>query len=294
MRISVVIPAYNAASFLPRCLKSVFAQTLKPAEVIVVDDGSTDDSAVLAANLGATVINRPNRGPAAARNAGIQNASSDWIGLLDADDMWAPDKLERQAACVLPDTVLAYTGIRFFDDNGVRGEFDAVDPLSVRKMLRYYNSIPNSSVLVSRKAILQEGGFREDIRNGEDWEMWFRLQRLGQFAAVSEPLLDYYVYPHSLSANPEKMMEGLNQFIETTLLSDLRGLDRWVWRRRIRATQLSCSGLIARDNGLNSEVRYMLQSLRTWPSPLWEPRRYPLFAVSLRNRLRHPKQVQSA
>jgi glycosyltransferase involved in cell wall biosynthesis len=142
-----------------------------------VDDGSTDDSATLAAELGATVISRPSRGPAAARNAGIEAASREWIGLLDADDMWAPDKLERQAACVLPETVLVYTGAKFFDDNGVRGVFPAADPLSAKKMLRYFNPIPNSSVLVSRKAVMQEDEFREDVRNGEDWEMWFRLQR---------------------------------------------------------------------------------------------------------------------
>ena len=120
VRISVVIPAYNAARFLPRCLASVFAQTLKPDEVIVVDDGSTDDTAALAAALGARVISRPNGGLSAARNTGIQNASSEWIALLDADDLWAPEKLERQVACIRPETVLVYTGIRFFDDHGSR------------------------------------------------------------------------------------------------------------------------------------------------------------------------------
>ena len=134
--ISVVIPAYNAAHFLPRCLKSVFAQTLKPAEVIVVDDGSTDDTAAVAAALGARVIGRQNGGISAARNTGIQNASGQWIALLDADDLWAPEKLERQVACIRPETVLVYTGIRFFDDNGVRGVKPAPDPASARKMLR--------------------------------------------------------------------------------------------------------------------------------------------------------------
>lgn len=179
MKISVVIPAYNAARFMPRCLKSVFAQTLKPVEVIVVDDGSTDNTAALAAELGARVISRRNSGPSAAKNAGIQNASSEWIALLDADDMWTPDKLVRQAACVRPETVLVYTGVRSFDDNGVREGQLAIDANSASKMLRYANPIPNSSVLVSREAVTQAGGFREDIHHGEDWEMWFRLQRLG-------------------------------------------------------------------------------------------------------------------
>jgi glycosyltransferase involved in cell wall biosynthesis len=284
IRITVVIPAYNAARFLPRCLKSVFAQTLKPEEVIVVDDGSTDNTAALAAELGARVISRPNGGPSAAKNAGIQSASSEWIALLDADDMWAPEKLERQVACIQSDIVLVYTGIRIFDDNGVRGESRGIDATSAKMMLRYRNPIPNSSVLVRRRAITQSGGFREDISNGEDWEMWFRLQRLGQFEALPDPLTDYYVYPNSLSANPQTMIKGLDQFIDTTLLANLRGIDRWAWRRRIRAVQLCSAGLIARDNKLEGELLYMFKSLCSWPSPFWLPSRFAMIAVSARNK----------
>lgn len=285
-RISVVIPAYNAAAFLPRCLESVFAQTLKPKEVIVVDDGSTDNTAALAAGLGARVISRRNGGISAARNTGIQNASSEWIALLDADDLWAPTKLERQVACIRPETVLVYTGVRLFDDSGVRCERPAVDAILARKMLRYRNSITPSAVLARRDMLLRGGGFREDIRACEDWELWVRLLRLGQFEAVADPLTNYYVYPGSISANPDVMIEGLDRFIDTTLVADLRGFDRWAWRRRIRATQLASAGLIARDNGLKSELRYMFKSLCAWPSPWWEPRRFAMFAASARNRLR--------
>jgi len=289
VKISVVIPAYNAACFLPRCLKSIFAQTLKPVEVIVVDDGSTDNTAEIAAAMGARVINRTNGGLSAARNTGIQSASSEWIALLDADDLWAPDKLERQATCVGPDTVLVYTGIRYFDDNGVHEERPAIDPVTARKMLRYCNPITPSSALVRRDAVIKDGGFREDIRACEDWEMWFRLQRLGKFEAVSDPLTDYYIYPKSLSSNPGKMLQALDRFIDSTLLTDLRGVDRWAWRHRIRAVQLCSAGLIARENGLDSEACYMFQSLRTWPSPFWKPRRFAMWAVSARSRFRRHK-----
>jgi glycosyltransferase involved in cell wall biosynthesis len=285
MKISVVIPAFNAALFLPRCLQSVFSQTLRPAEVIVVNDGSTDDTAEVAVALGARVVSRPNGGLSAARNTGIQNASGDWIALLDADDMWAPDKLRRQADCIRAETVLVYTGIRIFDDNGVREERPATNAVSARKILRYSNPITPSTALVRRDVVSRDGGFREDIRACEDWEMWVRLQRLGQFEAISDPLTDYYVYPNSLSANPAKMLEALDRIIETTLLADLRGLPRWLWRHRIRATQLCSAGLIARDNGLDTEAHYMFRSLRTWPSPFWEPRRFAMFAVSEKSKL---------
>jgi glycosyltransferase involved in cell wall biosynthesis len=284
IKISVVIPAYNAARFLPLCLPSVFAQTYKPEEVIVVDDGSTDNTAEVAAELGARVIRRENGGISAARNTGIQNASCEWIALLDADDSWAPEKLERQAACIQPDTILVYTGVRFFDDNGSRGEHLAIDPARASKMMRYRNPIAQSTVLVKREAILRAGGFRDNIRACEDWELWVRLQRLGKFEAVADPLINYYVYPGSLSANPEIMLSGLEQILDTTLVADLHGFDRWAWRQRIRAAQLCSAGLIARENKLNSEFYYMFRSLCAWPSPLWQPQRFAVFAVSAKRR----------
>lgn len=138
---------------------------------------------------------------------------------------------------------------------------------------------------------MQGGGFREDVRGVEDWDMWFRLQALGQFEAVADPLTDYYVHPNSLSANPDRMLQALDQIIDTTLLAGLRGFDRWAWRRRIRATQLCSAGLIARDNGVEGEVHYILRSLCTWPSLLWEPRRFAMLAVSVRNKFSRRKQV---
>ena len=217
MKISVVIPAYNAAHFLPRCLKSVFAQTFRPAEVIVVDDGSTDDGANVAKKLGARVVSRPNGGLSAARNTGVQSSSSEWVALLDADDMWSPEKLGAQADRVQQDTVLVYTGIRIFGDDGVRGTSLAVDPAKVRKMLRYRNPITPSSVMAKREALARNGGFREDIRACEDWEMWMRLQRVGGFAAVSDALTDYYVYPSSMSTDPKRMLIAMEQILPTKI-----------------------------------------------------------------------------
>jgi hypothetical protein len=122
--------------------------------------------------------------------------------------------------------------------------------------------------------------------------MWVRLQRLGQFVAVTNPLTDYYVYPESLSADPRRMLQALDQIIDTTLLTGLQGVDRWAWKHRIRAVQLCSAGLIARDNRLKGELHYLFRSLCAWPSPLWEPRRYVMFAVSARNRASRVEGLQ--
>lgn len=284
LTISVIIPAYNAAHFLPRSLGSVFAQTLPPHEVIVVDDGSTDATAQIAEQLGAKVISRPNGGLAAARNTGIKAASGDWIALLDADDSWSPEKLELQAAAIQPGTVLVYTGIRFFDDRGTRSIKPGMDPSVALKRLRFQNPIP-VTYLVRKDALLNGGGYREDVRACEDWEMLVRLSRLGAFRCIPEPLMHCYLHSDSLSANPETMLCALEKIIDTTLLNDLSGIRRWIWRRRIWAQQLRSAALIARDNKRKGELRYALRSLLSWPSPFWESQRFAVFLVSLKNQL---------
>lgn len=286
MSISVVIPAYNSERFIRRCLASVFAQTLKPDEVIVVDDGSTDNTSDRAEELGASVIRCINGGPSAARNRGIEKATSEWIALLDADDSWSPEKLERQIACARSETVLVYTGIHIFDERGVREERLATDVASAKKMLRYCNPIVPSSALLRRSAVVRAGGFREDSCGCEDWDMWVRLQDWGTFAALPDALTNYYLHPDSISTNPNTMLRGLEEIIDTTLVADLHGLNRWAWKQRIRATQLASAGLIARVNESEDEMMLMVRSLCTWPSPFWQPKRIAALAVSAKNRLR--------
>ncbi|MGB0064626.1 MAG: glycosyltransferase family A protein [Terracidiphilus sp.] len=281
--ISVVIPAYNAAHFLPRSLASVFAQTLPPTEVIVVDDGSSDNSAQVAEQLGAKVIRRPNGGQASARNAGIEAARGEWIALLDADDWWEPKKLARQTAAIRPGAVLVYTGAKQFDDSGVRAVHRAIDPSVAKKMLRYSNPITASSVLVRRQAVLDLGGFNVAAPPCEDWELWARLLPIGQFVAVEDPLTQYWLSPQSSSASPERMLAATSRIMEETLLNGLKGIPRFAWRRRIWAAQLLSAALIARDNRLKGEFGYAVRSLLAWPSPFFRRQRFAVFAVSLRN-----------
>lgn len=116
--VSVVIPAYNAELWLAESIDSVLGQTVAPAEVIVVDDGSTDTTARIAESYGAavTLLRQDNAGPGIAANAGIAAASSEFIGFNDADDVWLPQKLERQLAifAVKPETDIVGGGIRRF------------------------------------------------------------------------------------------------------------------------------------------------------------------------------------
>ena len=100
--ISVVIPAYNSAVFLPDCINSIRQQSVPLHEIIVVDDGSSDNTGAVVKTLGGNIIyiKQENQGPAAARNHGIQQATGDWIAFLDADDQWIPNKIELQLNCL--------------------------------------------------------------------------------------------------------------------------------------------------------------------------------------------------
>src|SRR5262245_20179101 len=116
--VSVVIPCYNAGRFLKETLESILAQTRPALEVIVVDDGSTDDSAAVAGAFGppVRVLRQSNQGESVARNRGLDEARGDWVAFLDADDVWAPDKLERQLAAVegSPGVACCHTGFYLF------------------------------------------------------------------------------------------------------------------------------------------------------------------------------------
>src|SRR3989338_5449563 len=118
-RVSVIIPAYNAASFVGEAIESVLTQTVRPAEIIVVNDGSTDETeqALRPYRAALTYIAQPNRGVPAARNSGIQVATGDVLAFLDADDTWSADKLARQVEFLRrhPDVALHFTDFEVFN-----------------------------------------------------------------------------------------------------------------------------------------------------------------------------------
>lgn len=214
VRVSVVIPAYNAAAFLDATLRSVINQSAAPAEIIVVDDGSTDDTAAIAGAFGARVIPTalPRSGPAAARNTGTHAASGEYIAYLDADDVWAPQKLacQLQALAAFGRPAFSFTDYRLFDENGVTRHAEllryAAFRQTAKKIVGSSNMLiaadasrpaltdsyfPPSAVLVRRVDVLAAGGFDETLRMAEDYDFYLRLLRLVPGVAVMQPLFFY-------------------------------------------------------------------------------------------------------
>ena len=206
MTISVVIPTFDRAGPVCRALASVAAQTRPADEVIVVDDGSGDDTA---ARIGAefpavTVISQENRGVSAARNRGVAAATGEWVAFLDSDDEWAPEKLERQAAALAgePEAVLCHTD-EVWIRNGRR-----VNPRRRHKkhggwIFRHclpLCAISPSAAMIRRDVLERLGGFDETLPACEDYDLWLRLCAGHPVLLVDEPLvIKYGGHPDQLS-----------------------------------------------------------------------------------------------
>jgi glycosyltransferase involved in cell wall biosynthesis len=188
MRVSVIIPCHNAGRWIGETLQSVAAQTLRPAEVIVVDDASTDDSAeqIRRSGIDVRIIPVRCRNAAAARNAGIEVATGDWIALLDADDVWYPNHLERAAEVLAGTDDVAYRAM--CDDitaDGARVPLTIPQPITTtRTGITHGESIEfenrelyfgHSSVLYRRDRFREVGGFAPAQVRRHDIDLWLRM-----------------------------------------------------------------------------------------------------------------------
>ena len=200
-KVSVIIPTYNREKYIVETLQSVFEQTFTDYEVIVIDDGSTDNTAdVLRPYLDRIVyIRKPNGGQGSARNAGIKMAKGAYIAFLDSDDLWMPEKLLLQVSYLdeHPDVALVFSdAATFYDDEGnhVRtGElhFQGED-ISFNRLFKM-NFIPNLTVMVRKRSVEEAGLFDEskELVGGEDYEMWLRIAMKSGMGHIPKILAQY-------------------------------------------------------------------------------------------------------
>ena len=214
-RISVIIPCYNAEAFLQRTLDSVLAQTVAPHEIIIVDDGSGDKSASIAANNPHPVrlIRQENSGVCAARNRALSAVTGEWVALLDADDLWEPTKLERQIAALrsTPAAVCCHTHYYVFDDHGreeltPRGAISDSEDFRV-ELLCEALVIPSSAIV--RADVATRIGFRLDVKQCEDMIFFLELREHGPFVKVEAPLVGYRRHPGQYTAGYKHEFKGV-------------------------------------------------------------------------------------
>jgi glycosyltransferase involved in cell wall biosynthesis len=232
--VSVVVPSHNRARLLQRTLRSILAQHLTDLEVVVVDDGSHDDTAAIAAAADSRVTvlrNREPTGVSAARNRGIAAARGDWIAFCDDDDLWAPDKLTHQlAAAERTGADWVYAGDVNVDDRlHVLSGGPPPDPAAVMARLSHSNPLASggSNVVVRSKVLAAVGGFDPALRRTEDWDMWIRIGRYGPPAWVREPLVAYRFHAGNVLTDPREMVDEARRLaVRYTIPVDLMAMHR--------------------------------------------------------------------
>jgi len=210
--VSVVIPAYNAAATLPRAIASVLAQSYPAREVIIVDDGGTDDLTEIRIGFAdrVTWIRQPNGGAASARNCGIDAASGELIAFLDADDYWEPTKLRRQVECFVRHPEIGVCGARYFEQPP--GESRRLARAGIGRFPEYDRPMALSGgdafdaacclwtgTVVVRRRLTDEVRFESGLEPAEDRDVWIRLVRSWPMVHLSEPLATAVLEPGSLS-----------------------------------------------------------------------------------------------
>lgn len=204
--VSVIIPAFEAATTIGETLRSVLGQTHRPIEVIVVDDGSSDETGRITRTFGEAVryVRQTNAGDAAARNTGIRHAIGSYLAFLDADDLWRPTKLEAQMALLAaePSIGAAQCGAVFVDEElrplEIRtcrpGRLDLWDVLCFRNLPAF-----SSSVLMRRSCLERIGETDLSVRGKDEWDLAIRVTRWCSLACVAEPLVLRRVHGASAS-----------------------------------------------------------------------------------------------
>jgi glycosyltransferase involved in cell wall biosynthesis len=220
--VSAVVPAYNAARTLRAAVESILLQTVGDVEVIVVDDGSEDDTADVAraiADSRVRLVSQANGGASAARNAGIRSARGPYVAFLDADDLWLPDKLARQLAVLRsrPDVHAVHCGATYVDDElrvlSVRPCHPWRDPLLDVLLFENLSAFP--STLLAERERLEQRGFDTSLVMHEDWDLAIHAARHWSLEPIETPLTLYRVHRSNRSRN-----------VERHLASGLRVIDR--------------------------------------------------------------------
>lgn len=205
--VSVIIPTFNREFFIKDAIDSVLNQTFQDFEIVVIDDGSTDNTKDIIDGYNDYRIHyfyQKNRGLNPARNAGIKNSRGNYIAFLDSDDIWEPDKLEKQVEILnqKPEIGLVYCGSSLIDENK---NFIGKRPLitykgDVFKKLVMYNFLYNGSVVLFRKSCIEKVGlFDETITRMTDWEFYLRFSVYFKYWGIDEYLIKYRVHKKTMS-----------------------------------------------------------------------------------------------
>ena len=290
--VSIVVTCYNYGKYLSDCISSVLAQAYDDYEIIIVNDGSTDDSHEVVqpflSDPRIRYIHQENAGQANAKNTGTRNAKGQFIAFLDADDQWHSTKLEKQIPLFEdPKVGVVYSRARYIDERGrdldltLTGKYLQPRAGRATNSLIFDNFIPFSSSVVRRECLEQYGSFDESIYMGIDWDLWLRISTKYDFAYVDEPLL-FYRLGHSgqMSKNMEKRYRCSDVIMKKffTLYPDI--LDKTLISEAFLHTYCGRAYYYSKQGNLRQAVKY------NWKALGQNPSRFVLYKYFIENIVR--------
>lgn len=294
--VTAVIPVYNSAKYVREAIESASNQTYKNIEIIIVNDGSTDNTAEIIKKLMAhsselmgkvRYIYQENKGPAAARNRGIREAKGEYIVFLDADDEWLPDKLEKQIKLLNENrnVGLVTCGRDVIDQLGKKTISLPKIPVSRQKMLMAFtlgNIVGSCSCVMLRKTCLNGVGcFDESLKVGEDWDLWLRIAREFDIEVVNEPLVKYNLRPNSQSGSGDINLKNELQLLEK-IFNEPSMQKAKTLRNKAYSQRYYKAAIAYRENGNVEKMKKAIsESLQLYPFHIFNKAIFSFYLKSL-------------
>lgn len=303
VKVSVIIPTYNSVKYVTEAIDSVLAQTYENIEIFVIDDGSTDTTREVLQKYGDAIhyLYKENGGASSARNYGIENATGKYIAFLDADDIWMPEKVEKQVALMESneDIGLCYVSTQRVSENlEFTGVIEAKEFEDYCEALLLNSNIVSgscSSAMVRRDVVSQTKGFDKRLGTCGDWEYWLRLSFVTKFAPLREELAKYRDVEGSMSSNPytsgKCSFRVLNSFFSSSKLPEKY---KKIKNKALSNCFMVSSGEFLQNGNLIESFKYMWKGLNLYPRNISRPLGLPFrhFKRLLTKRLKTNKDMQ--
>lgn len=274
--VTVVITCYNYASYIEGCINSILDQRYKDFEIVVVNDGSTDNTdeviSGFLSNPRIKYIKQSNAGQANAKNTGIKHSEGKYIAFLDADDLWDETKLEKQIPLFEnPRVGVVFSKARYIDENGNELEFELsgeyLIPRSgrVSNYLIFDNFVPFSSSVVRRECFEKVGFFDESLKMGIDWDLWLRISVYYEFDFVDEPLLIYRIgHSGQMSKNLEVRLQCSDKIMERFIKENKKLFSASLVRKALHYSYCNRGNFYWSLDAKRS-LYFFLRAVCTWP-----------------------------
>ncbi len=270
-KVSVIIPTHNRGRLIGRALESVFKQTYKDYEVIVVDDGSTDNTREVLAQFGNKIkyIAQPQQGSAAARNRGIRESMSEYVAFLDSDDFWIPEKLATQVEILdkHKNVGIVYSKMIMINE---KGEQCGMKPSSVsgknyQELLEIWGDLPTSTVMTRKDYFNKAGLFDQSLTTMQDIDMWLRIARFCDLYEVEDKMLAYYFrHDEQITKNRIKVYEGLIR-LQQKILNNYEDVPAASFVKRIAMNQYTLSRTYYNEKFYPKSLQNALAAIGRYP-----------------------------